>query len=205
MPDRTSFIRISFGFVLLLAVIPVQVLADTSRTDCADSVSIGDRLVPVPQQWCGHLVDSSLLATSDMLVKLPSRVCYDNYKIYMRPEARDAFVKMADAALTDHIRLIVKSAYRSNAFQQRLIRKRLDSGSSLDDIFMKVAPPGYSEHETGLAVDLHSEKGLFAHSDAYKWLKRNAARFGFAESYPKNGFLYWEPWHFCYKPQTVER
>ena len=62
------------------------------------------------------------------------------------------------------------------------------------------ATPGYSEHSTGLAIDINSVSSSFASTAEYTWLKANAATYGFALSYPEGstagaGF---EPWHWKY-------
>jgi D-alanyl-D-alanine carboxypeptidase len=63
-----------------------------------------------------------------------------------------------------------------------------------------VAPPGYSQHHTGNAVDLAVDRGTFAKTKAYQWLQKNAKKFGFTETYPKENKqrLPWEPWHWFY-------
>jgi zinc D-Ala-D-Ala carboxypeptidase len=70
-----------------------------------------------------------------------------------------------------------------------------------------IAPPGYSEHATGLGIDFGSrrEEGCnlrpcFADTAAGRWLAANATRFGFEMSFPpgnRQGVAY-EPWHFRY-------
>ena len=70
---------------------------------------------------------------------------------------------------------------------------------------MWVAPPGYSEHHTGLALDIgdldHPETDVevsFEETPAFEWLKNNADRFGFELSFPvgnPQGVSY-EPWHW---------
>jgi zinc D-Ala-D-Ala carboxypeptidase len=68
------------------------------------------------------------------------------------------------------------------------------------------APPGYSEHHTGRAVDLGTAgcaalDQAFAQTPAFAWLQRHAQRFGFYLSYPRDnaeGYLY-EPWHWCFR------
>lgn len=95
--------------------------------------------------------------------------------------------------------LTVRSAYRSYATQSRIY----SPGSKL------AAPPGASEHQTGLAVDLAAVRGgkevrgyAFGKSSAGKWVRNNAPRFGFVVRYPSGkqkytGFPY-EPWHLRY-------
>jgi LAS superfamily LD-carboxypeptidase LdcB len=66
------------------------------------------------------------------------------------------------------------------------------------------APPGFSEHSSGLAVDFESSSGnlLEANDPGFAWLEKNASKYGFTLSYPtKNpskGADY-EPWHWGYK------
>jgi LAS superfamily LD-carboxypeptidase LdcB len=69
-----------------------------------------------------------------------------------------------------------------------------------------VAPPGYSHHEAGLAVDLGAEdaphcdaRSCFRTTAAYKWLRANAGRFGYAMN-PIRGKRPREPWHWRYVP-----
>jgi hypothetical protein len=70
------------------------------------------------------------------------------------------------------------------------------------------APPGHSEHQTGLAVDISaippicSLDACFAQTPHGQWLAANAWRFGFVLRYPADkvavtGFTF-EPWHFRY-------
>jgi len=87
---------------------------------------------------------------------------------------------------------------------------QLAAGLDLPDILSVLAPPGFSEHHSGAAVDIGSPdcKPLDAHFDAmpaYAWLSANANRFGFFLSFPKDnvfGFIY-EPWHWRYWENTA--
>lgn len=63
------------------------------------------------------------------------------------------------------------------------------------------APPGFSEHSAGLAVDFSNNDSLttaYANTSQYRWLKANASKFGFVESYPQGSKAGagWEPWHW---------
>lgn len=121
------------------------------------------------------------------------------------PEAAASWKRMRDAAKADGISLIIISAFRSFDRQYKLVGDKLNRGETIQSVFAVMAPPGCSEHHTGRALDIGtfgceplSEK--FAESDAFHWLARNAARFGFRLSFPKDnqwGFDY-EPWHWCY-------
>ncbi len=81
------------------------------------------------------------------------------------------------------------SAFRSVEFQAALIRAKLARGQSIDAVLKVNAPPGYSEHHSGRAVDI-GEAGCPALEDAFDqtaafaWLVGHAAAFGFTMSYP---------------------
>jgi zinc D-Ala-D-Ala carboxypeptidase len=116
-----------------------------------------------------------------------------------------AWRRMQAAASADGIELVVLSAYRSVARQIEIIEKHLAEGETIEEILQSIAPPGYSEHHTGRAVDIGSADHptiaeTFADTDAFAWLSMNAATFGFTMSYPKgnaSGYVY-EPWHWCW-------
>ena len=124
----------------------------------------------------------------------------------LRPLAAKAWFAMREAAAGEGIELLLISAFRSVDYQMHLIRSKLDRGMSIDDILRVNAPPGYSEHHTGLAIDIGSADvgaldEAFENTPAFAWLAANAGRFGFVMSYPRNnaqGYLY-EPWHWCWR------
>jgi len=155
----------------------------------------------IPTNWQGKKIDKALVADPKKLVQLPQENTFEDYRISLKKSARDAFVKMADAAKKDSVFLIVDSGYRSANYQKKIIKRRLDKGDSFEKIMKFVAPPGYSEHETGLAVDLVPSEIEFAKSKAYAWLKNNASKFGFVESLPVSVIpkSRWEPWHWYYE------
>ena len=64
------------------------------------------------------------------------------------------------------------------------------------------ARPGFSEHQTGLAIDINSLDESFENTVAGKWLAENSSKYGFILRYPKGkegitGYNY-EPWHLRY-------
>jgi len=127
--------------------------------------------------------------------------------IYVLAETGTAFVKMAAAAEKDGLLLIVDSGYRSASYQTEIIKRRLADGEEPETILSFVAPPGYSEHETGRAVDLVPSDASFAETPAYRWMKANAAGFGFYESYPEStaDSIPWEPSHWLYRTLEATR
>ena len=188
--------------LLLSLFFLLTVLAGSGRTECIDSILVDSTYYSVPELWCGLAVDSTMAADPASLVRVPEEYCYENYRIYVTPATRDAFVRMAQAASRDSVKLITDSGYRSARFQERIIRRRLQEGKAIEEILRDVAPPGYSEHQTGRAFDLVPSEAVFAYGKAYAWLVQHAAEFGFNESYPQNDSTAfpWESWHWIYSP-----
>ncbi|RFF30060.1 D-alanyl-D-alanine carboxypeptidase family protein [Wenzhouxiangella sediminis] len=122
------------------------------------------------------------------------------------PDAADAFKRMREAALTSNIEIRLVSGFRAIAYQANLFSRKLDQGHSMKEILEVSAPPGYSEHHSGRAIDV-TTRGVkpleedFARTDAYQWLLGNARIFGFRESYPRHNRhrISWEPWHWYFK------
>ena len=126
----------------------------------------------------------------------------------LTPAACAAWRAMTAAALMDGVTLRIVSAFRSIDRQAEIVRTKLERGLSLDAILEVSAPPGYSEHHTGRAVDVTTD-GVpaleieFEKTEAFRWLSANAGRFGFSLSYPAGnlqGYAY-EPWHWCHRQQ----
>ena len=123
----------------------------------------------------------------------------------MRAAAAAALGRMASAVADDAGRVGIDTAYRSYATQDALYDKWLARrGRTWTDTWY--ARPGYSEHQTGLAVDLVTPaspacdfEACFADTSGGRWLARNAWRYGFVVRYqPDNeavtGYTS-EPWH----------
>ena len=93
------------------------------------------------------------------------------------------------------------------SYQCELIERKLAAGRSIDDILRVNAPPGYSEHHTGRALDL-TTPGIepltmaFETTAAFSWLSRHAETFEFMLSYPRDNDagIDYEPWHWAYSP-----
>ena len=161
----------------------------------------------VPESWQGRKIDAPSL-TVPPLVQVPPKRVKDGGKIYLLPEARNAFTAMAEKAEQDNIELIIDSGYRSAWYQKKIYKRLMEKGKTFDEVARYVAPPGYSEHMLGLAVDFSPSDWRFADSPAYQWLKQHAGTFGFMETYPESRLENkpWEPSHWRYhspdKPQS---
>lgn len=124
----------------------------------------------------------------------------------LEPATAQAFERLRQAASADGIAIDVVSGFRSPGHQAAIWQRKLAAGQSLRRIARVSAPPGRSEHHSGRALDLASGPGpvlesSFARTDAYRWLRRHAGRFGFVESYlPGNALgVMAEPWHWCFR------
>jgi len=123
----------------------------------------------------------------------------------LAPVAAEAWCSLK-AALGDGVTLFIVSAFRSIDRQAELVRQILGSGATLDQALAVCAPPGFSEHHTGRAVDVstpdsHALEKEFDQTAAYAWLTKHAAEFGCYLSYPAGnpwGYQY-EPWHWCFR------
>ncbi len=132
----------------------------------------------------------------------------ENIRLYAAKSLEALFKEMEAAGFTD---VTVTSGYRSYSYQQSLFNQRLQMYSYLGDGAYAAAaaivnPPGASEHQSGLCVDMHNiptgADVSFGDTEQFKWLKENSWKFGFILRYPedkvdKTGISY-EPWHYRY-------
>ena len=119
----------------------------------------------------------------------------------------DALAMFAAITAETGLRLQSQSAYRGFEAQTRVYNQGVDArGEASADA--SIARPGYSEHQTGLAVDIASLpaecalSACFAETPHGQWLRQNAWRFGYLLRYPADkvavtGYEF-EPWHFRY-------
>ena len=127
----------------------------------------------------------------------------------MRPEAAAALREMFVACKEETgAQLLSVSGYRSFAKQDGIYSRKLRSVKKDEAKAQEyVAPPGASEHQTGLAMDVGQRnketlERSFADTEGGKWCRENCWRFGFILRYDEpweeiTGYKY-EPWHFRY-------
>jgi D-alanyl-D-alanine carboxypeptidase len=162
-------------------------------------------------QWQSNRLKNRTSATPDQLVTAPPSDFYDPLRApelrQLERETYAAYKKMLATAIDD-LKLQhtasdelapqekyfkVVSAFRSREYQDELRRKSPNSGSA----GLAVNSP----HFTGRALDLYvggdpvdtkdANRSIQVNSQAYKWLVRNAERFGFRP-------YFYEPWHWEY-------
>lgn len=129
---------------------------------------------------------------------------YSYSGIKTRSVTYEAFKEMYNAAKKDGITIIINSGYRSYEAQKKVYNEYKDSkGVEYADSY--AARPDFSEHQSGLSLDIitYGASGeTFDQTDAFKWLSKNAYKYGFILRYPKGkeditGYSY-ESWHYRY-------
>jgi D-alanyl-D-alanine carboxypeptidase len=126
--------------------------------------------------------------------------------IRLRRAAAAAFESMVAAAAADGVTLVPISGFRSLADQQHVFFDvKAERGQDAPKRAEVSAPPGYSEHHTGYAIDIGDANApdtnlstSFESTTAFQWLKNNAARYNFEISFAKGNSqgVSYEPWHW---------
>lgn len=133
--------------------------------------------------------------------------------------AADIYDDLRDMLFTGEeeggLSFLVASGYRTKEKQMQLVKEEIIKNQSFgmtyeeayEDAMLTVAPDGYSEHETGLAVDIVAVANqrldeTQEYTRENQWLRENCYKYGFILRYPKDkeditGFSY-ESWHFRY-------
>lgn len=154
-------------------------------------------------------LDPRSYAPSDLVVPhVTLRSNITGNEKYMRAEPAAALEKLFAGASAAGLQMNVQSGYRSYGFQESLYNRYVSQqGQAVADT--QSARPGYSEHQTGLSVDVgsvgHPECAVeqcFADTAEGKWLAAHAYEYGFIIRYPNGkdavtGYIY-EPWHIRY-------
>lgn len=127
-------------------------------------------------------------------------------RIRLRTAAAEKFLAMQAAAKADGVELLPLSGFRSVAEQEYLFFEiKAQRGQVASKRAEVSAPPGYSEHHTGYAIDIGDARDpatnlleSFENTATFAWLQENAAYYSFELSFPRNnpqGISY-EPWHW---------
>lgn len=132
--------------------------------------------------------------------------------LLLKRDAARSFIAMEHAAASDGVALAPLSGFRSISLQNELFFDvKADRNQTSLERAQVSAPPGFSEHSTGYAIDIgdtsQPQANLspsFRYTKAYAWLIKNAARFQFVLSFPENNpqGVNFEPWHWRYEGST---
>lgn len=163
-------------------------------------------IIVQPKSSYGHLPyqedDPTRLQTVGLFVRNNSA-----RRESMDIEAVQAFREMSIAAKASGVSLMPISGFRTIAVQTALFAQQVQRRGSKKAAAKWSAPPGYSEHHTGYAIDIADQRYprtdlqiSFEGTPAYRWLVANAASYGFELSFPQNNWqgIGYEPWHWRY-------
>ncbi len=168
-----------------------------------------DRLEALGLDAAGYAVRTGLT-----LVPEPARLAFAGFDrwqraLWMGLDAARAWLNMRDAALTGGVVLEGISGYRSHDYQLGIFERKLARSQTVAQILEVNAAPGFSEHHSGLALDIGTPgeppaEESFENTSALTWLQAHAGEHGFAMSYPRDnphGIVY-EPWHWRFEAQA---
>jgi D-alanyl-D-alanine carboxypeptidase len=155
-----------------------------------------------------HPLQPKTYIPADLIVpNVPLRLANTAEQMHFRKAGQADLETLFADAKTAGLSMTLGSGYRSEAYQEQLYTGYIKSdGQAAAD--RSSARPGYSEHQTGLALDFDradmkcSLEACFADTDEGKWLAANAYKYGFLLRYPADkeqvtGYEY-EPWHYRY-------
>ncbi len=129
--------------------------------------------------------------------------------IKLKKEVYEDFLEMAKDMEKNNLTIRIISAYRSFEYQENLYNNYLKKATkAIVDTYS--ARPGYSEHQTGLVIDVDNNKLDYNHfhlTKEFLWMQDNAYKYGFILRYPKDkenitGYSY-EPWHYRYVGKKI--
>ncbi len=193
-------------------------LAKNERQFIRQFLKVDPKKHGIKTTWRGYAE-----GTKDLVVVDDQKITKDGKVQWITPQfvpknvyaAYQSMMKAMEKDLGTKLR--IESAYRSSAYQLYLFLHYLQNHDySIFETAKWNAFPGYSEHgdPKHQALDFMNEKGIngednpeeFAVLPEYKWLLKNARRFGFVLSYPKSsdvGIAY-EPWHWRYEGDAAK-
>lgn len=131
----------------------------------------------------------------------PNNLVTINGYIKVVDYVKNAFNELKSDASSIGLNIYASSGYRSYSDQKYIYNNyvKMDGQEKADTYSARA---GYSEHQTGLAIDVNTIDMTFDNTEESIWLKENCYRYGFIIRYPKNkdsitGYMY-EPWHIRY-------
>ena len=189
----------------------------------AESVESRDNLLGLTAAEAKAMLADPLMILVNHTNKMPENYTFETAECgsktavnkTLQTVACNAFLELQKAAAAENVTVWMQSGYRSVSYQTNLYEKKTNyyKQQGYDDAKAKemaaaiVNPPGYSEHNCGLAADLNSPEhtGLdegFENTAAFRWLCQHAGEYGFILRYPKGAEekteITYEPWHWRY-------
>lgn len=201
---------------------PAQSIADPTVSSAENTTAPANALGLTADEARAMLADP-LMVLVNHTSKMPDDYTFDTKECgsatavnkTLQTAACDAFLSMQKAAAADGVTVWMQSGYRSVKYQTSLYERKTkyyldkgyDNATAKEKAAAVVNPPGYSEHNCGLAADLNSPEhtGLdegFEKTAAFRWLCEHAGDYGFILRYPKDAEdkteIIYEPWHWRY-------
>lgn len=201
---------------------PAQSIADSTVSSAENTAAPANALGLTADEARAMLADP-LMVLVNHTSKMPDDYTFDTKECgsatavnkTLQTVACDAFLEMQKAAAADGVTVWMQSGYRSVKYQTSLYERKTkyyldkgyDNATAREKAAAVVNPPGYSEHNCGLAADLNSPEhtGLdegFEKTAAFRWLCEHAGDYGFILRYPKDAEdkteIIYEPWHWRY-------
>ena len=201
---------------------PAQSIADSTVSSAENTAAPANALGLTADEARTMLTDP-LMVLVNHTNKMPDDYTFDTKECgsatavnkTLQTVACDAFLSMQKAAAADGVTVWMQSGYRSVKYQTSLYERKTkyyldkgyDNATAKEKAAAVVNPPGYSEHNCGLAADLNSPEhtGLdegFEKTAAFRWLCEHAGDYGFILRYPKDAEdkteIIYEPWHWRY-------
>ena len=201
---------------------PAQSIADSTVSSAENTAAPANALGLTADEARTMLADP-LMVLVNHTSKMPDDYTFDTKECgsatavnkTLQTAACDAFLSMQKAAAADGVTVWMQSGYRSVKYQTSLYERKTkyyldkgyDNATAKEKAAAVVNPPGYSEHNCGLAADLNSPEhtGLdegFEKTAAFRWLCEHAGDYGFILRYPKDAEdkteIIYEPWHWRY-------
>lgn len=201
---------------------PAQSIADPTVSSAENTAAPANALGLTADEARAMLADP-LMVLVNHTSKMPDDYTFDTKECgsatavnkTLQTAACDAFLSMQKAAASDGVTVWMQSGYRSVKYQTSLYERKTkyyldkgcDNATAKEKAAAVVNPPGYSEHNCGLAADLNSPEhtGLdegFEKTAAFRWLCEHAGDYGFILRYPKDAEdkteIIYEPWHWRY-------
>lgn len=133
--------------------------------------------------------------------------------VYIDRIVKEAFDRLKNEALKYGYYIDIESGYRDYDYQEKIYNKLVEE-KGFSYALTRIAEPGKSEHQTGLAIDfcVYQDEKCYIEDKleelpATKWVHMNAHRFGFILRYPEGKeditkYSY-EPWHLRYAPNIA--
>ena len=201
---------------------PAQSIADPTVSSAENTTAPANALGLTADEARAMLADP-LMVLVNHTSKMPDDYTFDTKECgsatavnkTLQTVACDAFLEMQKAAAADGVTVWMQSGYRSVKYQTSLYERKTkyyldkgyDNATAREKAAAVVNPPGYSEHNCGLAADLNRPEhtGLdegFEKTAAFRWLCEHAGDYGFILRYPKDAEdkteIIYEPWHWRY-------